>query len=309
MGYLNTAKNKVSFPSWFATLFWCLIGTVFQFSSCSCCNFVDAFVTNGSLYHGQWKPSKMTSLHSTTSSEKEDDNNQQWKEELLNLCKRTKGGFEATVQDRNEMKRLINQQQQQKKDDSNIKIAIQEYYEEKDTSFLRGKWDLLYTDAPDILSLQTSSSSSVLPFLPSINDMNPLAPQLGRIGQDCTNPPFIENIIEWKKPTSTSNNNIFAVPSSLFPERILQKVSCRGTYTNNKNNKLDNNQVNLSILGARFEIPSSSSSSSSPPTPPTPLITLPFGSFQILYIDSEIRITKTSQNYYAINRRSKDPWF
>ncbi len=286
--------SKVSFSSWRGTFFWFLVGKMFVFNNF---NSADAFVTNGSLSHRRWKPhSKIIQLHSSSSSkiseevDSNNDDNQQWKEELLHLCQRTKGGFEATSQDRRQIERLIEQQQMNKDLKLVIETAIQEYYEGKETSFLRGKWDLLYTDAPDILSLQTSS------FLPT----NPLAPQLGRIGQDCTNPPIIENVIEWKKPSTTTN----LLPSFLssLPERILQKVSCRGSYDKN-NSKLDN-QVNLSILGARLEMPSNSSSSS-----PTPLITLPFGSFQILYIDSEIRITKTSQNYYAINRRSKDPWF
>uniref|UniRef100_A0A7S1Z0U5 Plastid lipid-associated protein/fibrillin conserved domain-containing protein n=1 Tax=Ditylum brightwellii TaxID=49249 RepID=A0A7S1Z0U5_9STRA len=41
------------------------------------------------------------------------------------------------------------------------------------------------------------------------------------------------------------------------------------------------------------------------------VITLPFGTFEILYLDEELRIIKTGQNYLAVNVRQKgtEEWF
>jgi hypothetical protein len=71
----------------------------------------------------------------------------------------------------------------------------------------------------------------------------------------------------------------------------------------------------LSVSGIRLE-PGASSSSSSPwQLPPLDLsnglFTLPFGRFQILYLDDELRIVRTGQNFVAVNRRlnASEEWF
>jgi hypothetical protein len=38
-------------------------------------------------------------------------------------------------------------------------------------------------------------------------------------------------------------------------------------------------------------------------------LTAPFGQFEILYLDEELRIIRTSQNYLAVNMRAKEEWF
>ena len=41
------------------------------------------------------------------------------------------------------------------------------------------------------------------------------------------------------------------------------------------------------------------------------ILTAPFGKFDILYLDDDMRITKTYQGYYAVNTRisKEDEWF
>lgn len=38
-------------------------------------------------------------------------------------------------------------------------------------------------------------------------------------------------------------------------------------------------------------------------------LTAPFGKFEILYLDDDMRITKTYQGFYAVNVREESEWF
>ena len=173
------------------------------------------------------------------------------------------------------------------------------------TVSLAGKWDLVYTDAPDITSLDQS--------------WNPLATaKLGRIGQEC-NPPYIKNVIEWKR------GDIFdqlPLPFAGNKEsRILQKVCTKASANPSKPMLVD-----LEVAGFELVAP--------PSTNPTrnlqqdieqeglpvgllrnnPLelrgpLTAPFGQFEVLYLDEELRIIRTNQNYLAVNKRCQEEWF
>lgn len=174
---------------------------------------------------------------------------------------------------------------------------------------LTGKWTLVYTDAPDITSLGNSNVWA----------------KLGRIGQDCTSPPLIKNVIEWKRPGWTSNLPFSGTTES----RILQKVVTRGsaqplsptsvelsvaglaldtgaTVDDNNNSKsrnfLDSIQKEGLVVGI---LQSRGGIDVSGPWNP------PFGSFEILYLDDNFRITKTSQNFLAVNTRVQpgEEWF
>jgi hypothetical protein len=175
-----------------------------------------------------------------------------------------------------------------------------------------GKWTLVYTDAPDITSLANASPTA----------------QLGRIGQDCTTPPYIKNVIEWKRPAWAANLPFSGTDDS----RILQKVCTKASASPS-----DPLQLNLDLAGIELVAPPDSDSNGgtstatgsslssfldkiqskglpvglleqNPITLEGPLTT-PFGKARILYLDDELRILKTYQNYVAVNIRSNPEWF
>jgi PAP_fibrillin len=167
-----------------------------------------------------------------------------------------------------------------------------------------GKWTLVYTDSPDITSLSSS------PF-----------GKLGKIGQDCTNPPFVKNVIEWQRPDWAK-----LIPWSGGEEsRILQKVSTKATAS--RNNPL---HWTLDLVGIELVAPIADDKWSDQdwltqlqteglprtlllqPRSPWVLqgpITVPFGAAKLLYVDEKFRILRTQQNFVAVNVRSNPEWF
>ena len=88
---------------------------------------------------------------------------------------------------------------------------------------IAGKWTLIYTNAPDITSLDPNTNR--------VPNLVPPNAKLGRIGQECNaDKATISNVIEWGKPDWL--NNIIASTSSdksdqiNSKDRILQKVVC-----------------------------------------------------------------------------------
>ena len=230
------------------------------------------------------------------------------KQEFLALADRTNRGFEASSTERKDAKELIT-----KLSSFNpTKEPAAPYYKDSDRSYesstLSGKWTLVYTDAPDITSLNTSN--------------NPLATaKLGRIGQECA-PPYIKNVIEWKRPDWASSLPL----SGSSDSRILQKVVTIGEADPSKPFAVD-----LKVGG--FELIAGDSSSSSRGVNdfasviqekgiPAGLLSLnpvdlkgplnpPFGKFEVLYLDDEFRVIRTYQGYLAANRRIQpgEEWF
>jgi hypothetical protein len=215
------------------------------------------------------------------------------KSELFALSRQTNRGFQAKSNDRARVQQLINEltilnptrEPARAYYDVKKQPATESSTSTTTETSAAGKWTLIYTDAPDITGLQRTS-----PFLGA---------ELGRIGQNC-DPPFIENVIEWIRPTWLPD--VFG-----GPDRILQKVVTKGVATTAA-------VVDLSASGIRLE-PGASSSSSPWQLPPLDLsnglFTLPFGRFQILYLDDELRIVRTGQNFVAVNRRlnASEEWF
>ena len=135
------------------------------------------------------------------------------KEELLALAESTQRGFKASREEKQNAKSIV------------AKLAklnptaepAKSYYDDADKSSndedidsaspdLSGKWTLIYTDAPDITSLDTSN--------------NPLATsKLGRIGQECS-PPYIR---------MSSNGNVPTLPircHSSYPLVDRMTIEC-----------------------------------------------------------------------------------
>jgi hypothetical protein len=237
---------------------------------------------------------------------------QQLKAELLALAESTRRGFSASKLEKEQVKRIINKLSLYSP--TNEPAAAYYSNNNNDTTersnTIAGKWTLVYSDAPDITSLDNNPP---LPFL------LPTA-KLGRIGQEC-NPPSIKNVIEWQRPNWVSflpplSNIVVGDESS----RIIQKVCLEGSATPDQPMV-----VNLKVVGLEFMGISSGSGGvggaggpaayleSNPITlqggPLSSSGTLQFGKFDILYLDDTMRITKTFQGYFAVNVREEVSWF
>lgn len=212
--------------------------------------------------------------------------------------------FSASRSDRQEAKRIINNLS---KYSPSVEPA-RAYFKASETSgidrvTLAGKWTLIYTDAPDITSLDGGALA---------------AAKLGRIGQECS-PPLIKNVIEWKRPGWASSLPFSGGESS----RILQKVCVEGSATQDNPKLVDLKLVGLELSGMNdcddivggdnsrlntfFNGPAALLESN--PIKLQGPLTAPFGKFEILYLDDDMRITKTFQGYFAVNVRDETAWF
>lgn len=252
-----------------------------------------------------------------------------FKEKIRALAFRTQCGFKATSTDRQRMRYLM----QQLAAYNPTAEPAADFYENNNAKSNRnnsdqppsitGKWTLLYTDAPDILSLAENETWA----------------RLQRIGQECRQgsdddqPATIRNVIEWFPPVWAG-----ALPPALGvgsadnngQPRILQKVITQGSASpeqpfrvnlllqgieietdvddgkdemnNNNNNNLWNKIQRRGWLTALLR---------QRPIRLQGPVTAPFGSFDILYLDDELRVVRTSQGYYAINQRNNadNAWF
>ncbi|CAJ1949516.1 unnamed protein product [Cylindrotheca closterium] len=235
-------------------------------------------------------------------------------DKLRQIAGRTNRGFQATSMDRRQARDLAFSLE--KLNPTAAPAAA--YYESSITESaadaaegptVSGKWNLIFTDAPDITSLDTSRN----PFSTAT---------LGRIGQEC-NPPYVKNVIEWKRPSWAGNLPFSGSEDS----RVLQKVVTLASASPEKPDVVD-----LKIAGLELENPNQDDQlstngggiasrverdglvagllSSNPIDLKGPL-NPPFGQFRILYLDEDLRITLTSQNYIAVNSRCKEggEWF
>jgi hypothetical protein len=231
------------------------------------------------------------------------------KQEFLELADRTNRGFQASNMDRKRARELIYDLARY----NPSKEPASPYYSKEmgesnsSSATLAGKWTLVYTDAPDITGLDTSR--------------NPLSTaKLGRIGQECK-PPYIKNVIEYRRPDWAANLPFSGTEDS----RVLQKIVTSGSATPDKPFLVELKAVGLELEAGEGKDESDTSDFVSliqkkglPAgllmTNPVDLkgpLTAPFGRFEILYLDDEFRVIQTYQNYLAANRRIKegDEWF
>ena len=225
--------------------------------------------------------------------------------QLLQLATATNRGFTASPSERKQARELIY-------DLANYNPTTEParpFYNATATSFdtdsadsptLAGKWTLVYTDAPDITSLDRGG---------------PLATaKLGRIGQECS-PPYIKNVIEWKRPDWAG-----ALPFSGTDEsRVLQKVVTEASASPEKPLIVNLKLAGIEIVGAGGSNSDSLEESIQQDGLPAawfqknPLelkgpLTAPFGQFEVLYLDDQFRIIKTGQNFVAVNVRNEQDW-
>jgi hypothetical protein len=233
----------------------------------------------------------------------------QLKKELLTLAAETKRGFKATLKERQRARALIFQLGDLNPTDEPARA----YYRDPDLTSIgtistipagpgiAGKWTLAYTDAPDITSLDSGPNSVAT---------------LGNIGQECK-PPFIKNVIEWKRPSWAANLPFSGTDDS----RVLQKVVTSASASPDKPTI-----VELKLAGFEVGTPGSDNQEEDLPqaiqnkgliagllqSRPVNIegLKAPFGQFEILYLDDELRIILT-RGYVAVNLRmsSDNEWF
>mmetsp|Transcript_11900 Transcript_11900/g.24342 ORF Transcript_11900/g.24342 Transcript_11900/m.24342 type:complete len:284 (+) Transcript_11900:231-1082(+) len=185
--------------------------------------------------------------------------------------------------------------------------------EDYSLSGCEGKWTLIYTDAPDITSLARTPTS-----------------KLGRVGQEVVKSGEdgefeVRNVIEWLRPAWASRLPlpsrvkgwvIGSEPGSSGAGRVIQKVVTAGKDRDEKGNTVD---LKSQIKGAQVYAEGESEGlplllqrvKENPIDLKGPLSSLPFGSFEIMYLDEGMRIIKTSNGYWACNLKddSGSEWF
>jgi hypothetical protein len=232
------------------------------------------------------------------------------KQALLDLADRTKRGFFASSADRKRASGIIDDlaRYNPTREPASPYYSLKQEPSSSSSSTIAGKWTLVYTDAPDITGLDTSRN----PFSTA---------ELGRIGQECS-PPYIKNVIEWSRPKWAENLPLSGTSES----RVLQKVVTSGSASAENPLKVDLKIIGLELrAGGNSEddidagdfqklIQKQGLPAGLLRTNPVELkgpLTAPFGQFQILYLDEDMRVTKTFQNHLAVNTRIKDgeEWF
>ena len=136
--------------------------------------------------------------------------------------------------------------------------------------------------------------------------------KLGKIGQECS-PPYIKNVIEWKRPDWASSLPF----SGSERDRVLQKVCCKGKADKNKPTTVDLKLVGIEFTGVGEKAGDVIDNSNGGPAAlfqnfPVQLegpLSLMFGKFHILYLDDDMRVTKTYQGFTTINIREEIEWF
>ncbi|GMH65946.1 hypothetical protein TrLO_g8824 [Triparma laevis f. longispina] len=213
------------------------------------------------------------------------------KADLLNLGQSTNRGFTSTPSDKQKLSSLISTLTSSTPNSNNVTATD-----------LIGKWTLIYTDAPDITSLDSSPAT-----------------RLGRIGQEIESSGsgkiIVKNVIEYLRPKWLDR---LPLPTSLIggsdnDARVIQKVVTEGK-SNSRNGKL----IELAIKGAEIysegdddNLPLALKQLKERPVDLKGVGGLPFGSFEILYLDEGIRIVRTSNNHIAVNVKDDagSAWF
>lgn len=151
---------------------------------------------------------------------------------------------------------------------------------------LDGEWELVWSDAPDIVGSSFGTATGVGGL------SGPLATAV-RIGQSidadaCT----IANIIEYQPPAWLASA-LPGLASDRLQQRVLLSYVPIGT------------RCELIVLGAAVA-PRTALGVSLRALPPLELkgsLSLPFGSFEVLYNDGQLRAVRTQQGYFGVNRR------
>lgn len=141
---------------------------------------------------------------------------------------------------------------------------------------LDGEWTLAWTDAPDILSLRS-----------------PLA-TLGRIGQEIdAGAGTIVNVIEWSPPAFAARlPGLARTLDDVVQQRVVTAFVQDG----------DAVELTLKGAGARPKRLFGRDAGGGPLDVVGPL-SLPFGSFDVLFNDGDLRVVRTNSGFVSVNVR------
>uniref|UniRef100_A0A6U5BKU0 Plastid lipid-associated protein/fibrillin conserved domain-containing protein n=2 Tax=Hemiselmis andersenii TaxID=464988 RepID=A0A6U5BKU0_HEMAN len=187
---------------------------------------------------------------------------------LLSTLEGLDRGFSATGQQRKEVERIIEELIPMSPDPAPAETLLSE----------NSKWELLYSDAPDIVGSGTGNGQG-------------LNPSNGDIGQEFdAAEKTITNLVELKPP------GLF---SSLLPKDSLQlQVVIEARV-------LSPTRVGMNIKGTRA-VPRNFAGVDVSRLPPLRLdlpVQPPFGEFEVLFYDGDLRVVRTGQGYVGVNRR------
>ena len=192
------------------------------------------------------------------------------KEALLDACAPILMGFKSTAAERKDVRALIE-----------ALLEKAPAPAETTPADLDGRWRLVFSDAPDILGLRGGPLS-----------------ELVFIGQDIDGAAgTVDNVIEYmpSQPMRSLFGSV-GIDEDRIEQRVLLKFECTG-----------GNTVNLKVSGTKL-VPKRvfggriSADRLQPPALQGPL-TLPFGKFDVLYNDGDLRIVRTGPGYYGVNQR------
>lgn len=259
------------------------------------------------------------------------------KQSLMELSKQTKRGFFASSSQRANAKKIIEQLASLNPTSEPASAYYKGDIIAKDDDIaakptIAGKWTLLYTNAPDITSLDPNTSLLPVSLPPSA--------KLGRIGQECDAvKSTISNVIEWTRPDWLSNILFLNQDNNdntdeRINDRILQKVICAASASPSEPNIVKLDLVGFELVGETGSNDSGDNKKgdgsmskvntnslkdliikgpaellkNNPVQLKGPL-KAPFGRFEILFLDEQMRIIKTGQGYLAVNIREEEMWF
>lgn len=223
---------------------------------------------------------------SSTAAETSESTRTQKRDELLDAVRLLDRGFTATAEDRKRITSML----LNLADLNPTANPGAAYFDPEllttddllaDAELLKGRWTLVYTDAPDITSL---------------ND-NPVS-EVGRIGQECDSTArTIKNIIQWR-PRS------WLRLGPLAEDEVEQRVVLKAKSTPGAPKKVDLFVEGLDLspkallgqawTGEDFELRGPLSGQ------------IPFGTFNVLFLDDVLRVVRTAQGYFAVNVRDND---
>lgn len=258
------------------------------------------------------------------------------KESLLSLAAETKRGFIATSDQRSKISGIIARLSKYNPTTEPAKSYYNRVPQKmgSDIPTLSGKWTLVYTDAPDITGLDATTTTPLADglALPRIPSLLPQNAKLGRIGQECIpEESLIKNVIEWKRPDWVQEilNKVGTTKEDdVDNSRVLQKVCCEATASPIKPTIVELKLSGFELQGD-VDIAKSSNSNGilssfqdyalrgpaqyferNPVNLSGPL-KAPFGQFECLYLDQDMRINRTGQGYFAVNVRlgEAEEWF
>ena len=178
-------------------------------------------------------------------------------------------GFDASAKQRREVESLLKDL-----------IALNPNPQPAVGASLDGDWELIYSDAPDITGLANSG-----PLL-----------ALRRVGQQIdADAGTIQNVIEYGPRSWLPGLDLANAREDVLQQRVLL------SYSVAEDGRRCRLQISGLQLGARQLL--GTNLRSTPPLTLKGFVEAPFGDFTCLYNDGDVRVVRTLQGYYGVNRR------